>query len=123
MKLIAVADVVTVDRHRIVRSCRYSGGRFTRSCSSSTLFGAAISSLGRYHINVFWSDEADYYYVEDVPDSIRARPSALPQRRPRRGVQMAKRAWLDSAQERGNPIPEPSCDRQALHEVLASEAR
>lgn len=60
----------------------------------------------RYHINPFWSAE-DGCGVADVPDLrfcsvIGASPEAAA-----REVQVAIQAWLESAREHGDPIPEP----------------
>lgn len=60
----------------------------------------------RYHINLFWSAE-DECWVADVPDlrfcsAFGDSPEAAV-----REVQVAMQAWLASAQEHGDPIPEP----------------
>jgi predicted RNase H-like HicB family nuclease len=63
-------------------------------------------ATARYHINLFWSAE-DGCWVADVPDlrfcsAFGDSPEAAV-----REVQLAVQAWLASAREHGDPIPEP----------------
>jgi predicted RNase H-like HicB family nuclease len=63
-------------------------------------------ATARYHINLFWSAE-DGCRVADVPDlrfcsALGDSPEAAV-----REVQVAVQAWLASAREHVNPIPEP----------------
>ena len=65
-----------------------------------------IEATARYHINLFWSAE-DGCWVADVPDlrfcsAFGDSPEAAV-----REVQTAVQAWLASAREHGDPIPEP----------------
>jgi len=60
----------------------------------------------RYHINLFWSAEDDCW-VADIPDlrfcsAVGDTPEAALHE-----VQIAMPAWLESARDRGDPIPEP----------------
>ncbi|HXM56041.1 MAG TPA: type II toxin-antitoxin system HicB family antitoxin [Candidatus Dormibacteraeota bacterium] len=59
-----------------------------------------------YHINLFWSEE-DRSWVADIPDleycsAFGATPAEALQE-----VLEAKEAWLESARQHGDPIPEP----------------
>jgi predicted RNase H-like HicB family nuclease len=63
-------------------------------------------ATARYDINLFWSAE-DGCWVADVPDlrfcsAFGDSPEAAV-----REVQLAVQAWLASAREHGDPIPEP----------------
>ena len=62
--------------------------------------------MADYHINVFWSDE-DGCYVADIPDLAFCSAFGDTPEEALRQVRQAKAAWLESASERGNPIPEP----------------
>jgi predicted RNase H-like HicB family nuclease len=62
--------------------------------------------LADYHINVFWSDE-DGCYVADIPDLEFCSAFGDAPQEALRLVLVAKQAWLESARERGDPIPEP----------------
>jgi predicted RNase H-like HicB family nuclease len=60
----------------------------------------------RYHINVFWSDE-DGRWIADVPD---LKPCSAYGDTPGEAVariQDAIEGWLEVAEERSFPIPEP----------------
>ena len=60
----------------------------------------------RYHINVFWSQE-DGCWIADVPD---LRPCSAHGDTPVQAIAEAQEAvalWLETARERGFPIPEP----------------
>lgn len=59
-----------------------------------------------YHINVFWSKEDDVW-IADVPD---LKPCSAHGDTPTEAmaeVQNVIQLWLEFAQERGHPIPEP----------------
>lgn len=63
-------------------------------------------SLRRYHIDVCWSDEDDCW-IADVPD---LKPCSAHGETPGEAmteVQNAIDGWLEVAEERGFPIPEP----------------
>ncbi len=62
--------------------------------------------MADYHINVFWSDE-DGCYVADIPDLVHCSAFGDIPEEALRQVLIAKEAWLESARERGDPIPEP----------------
>jgi predicted RNase H-like HicB family nuclease len=66
----------------------------------------------RYHINVFWSEE-DRCWIADAPD---VRACSAHGQTPAEAVaelETAMAAWLEAAQARGLPIPEP-CYRPPL---------
>jgi predicted RNase H-like HicB family nuclease len=60
-----------------------------------------------YHINVFWSDE-DGCYVADIPDLAFCSAFGDTAEEALHQVLTAKEAWLQSARERGDPIPIPT---------------
>lgn len=60
----------------------------------------------RYHINLFWSAE-DECWVADVPDLRSCSAFGDSPEAAVREVQVALQAWLASAREHGDPIPEP----------------
>ena len=65
-----------------------------------------IETPARYHINLFWSAE-DECRVAEVPNlrfcsAFGASPEAAICE-----VQLAMRAWLESAREHGDQLPEP----------------
>jgi predicted RNase H-like HicB family nuclease len=60
----------------------------------------------RYHINLFWSAE-DECWVADVPDLRFCSAFGDSPETAVREVQVAMHAWLESAREHGDPIPEP----------------
>lgn len=60
-----------------------------------------------YAINVFWSDE-DESYIATVPDLRGCSAFGDSPEEAVREVEVAKRLWLESARERGDPIPKPS---------------
>lgn len=60
----------------------------------------------RYYINVFWSDN-DNCWIADVPD---LKPCSAHGNTPSEAAAEAEIAielWLETAKERGLPIPEP----------------
>lgn len=62
--------------------------------------------MSDYHINVFWSEQ-DGCYVADIPDLQFCSAFGDTPEEALREVLVAKEAWLESARERGDPIPEP----------------
>ena len=59
-----------------------------------------------YHINIFYSQE-DGEYIADIPDLKYCSASGATPEEALREVLVAKTLWLESAQQRGIPIPEP----------------
>jgi predicted RNase H-like HicB family nuclease len=70
-----------------------------------------------YHINVFYSEESGCY-VADIPDLRFCSACGATPEEAVREVQIAKKAWLKVAKERGKPIPEPRY-RPAIYQVKA----
>ena len=60
-----------------------------------------------YHINIFWSEE-DQCYVADIPDLIYCSALGNTPEEALAELEVAKEAWLETAQELGRPIPEPT---------------
>jgi predicted RNase H-like HicB family nuclease len=58
------------------------------------------------HINIFFSEEDDGY-IADVPDLEHCSAFGETPEEALAELQVAKRAWLDSARARGTAIPEP----------------
>ena len=65
-----------------------------------------------YHINLFWSDE-DEAWVADIPDLFACSAFGETPEEALAEVLLAKQAWLESARENGDPIPEPAYRAEA----------
>jgi len=63
--------------------------------------------MSDYHINLFWSEE-DGSYVADIPDLAPCTAFGATPEEALAEVLVAKSAWLESARERGLPIPAPA---------------
>jgi predicted RNase H-like HicB family nuclease len=63
-------------------------------------------ATARYHIDLFWSAE-DVCWVADVLDLRFCSAFGETPEVATREVQLAIQAWLASAREHGDPIPEP----------------
>ncbi len=61
---------------------------------------------GKYHINVFWSDE-DKAWVADAPDLKSCSAFGDTPEQALRELEVAMEAWLATAREKGMPIPKP----------------
>ncbi len=59
-----------------------------------------------YHINVFYSEE-DECYIADIPDLRYCSAHGDTADEAVREVQTAKELWIETAVEKGIPIPEP----------------
>jgi predicted RNase H-like HicB family nuclease len=59
-----------------------------------------------HHINVFYSEE-DGGYIADIPDLEACSAFGSTPQEALESVLEAKRAWLTSAAERGQQVPEP----------------
>ena len=68
-----------------------------------------------YHINIFFSAE-DGEYIADIPDLKYCSASGPTPEEALREVLTAKALWLESAEARGLPIPEPRY-RPALYHI------
>lgn len=60
----------------------------------------------RYHIHVFWSDE-DQCWIADVPDLRFCSAHGQTPAGAVAELEVAVAGWLETARERGIPIPEP----------------
>jgi predicted RNase H-like HicB family nuclease len=61
---------------------------------------------GKYHINLFWSDE-DGAWVADAPDLKSCSAFGDTPEQALRELEIAIEAWLDAARAKGLPAPEP----------------
>ena len=59
-----------------------------------------------YHINIFFSEE-DGGYIADIPDMVSCSAFGKTPQEALKQVQIAKKAWLDTARDLGKPIPRP----------------
>lgn len=59
-----------------------------------------------YHINIFYS-EADGGYIADIPDLSFCSAFGETPAEALREVEIAKKVWLETANEQGKPTPEP----------------
>jgi predicted RNase H-like HicB family nuclease len=60
-----------------------------------------------YHINIFYSEE-DQEYIADIPDLKYCSASGQTPQEALEEVLVAKTLWLEVAQDKGKPIPQPS---------------
>ncbi|MFN2487110.1 MAG: type II toxin-antitoxin system HicB family antitoxin [Acidimicrobiia bacterium] len=58
-----------------------------------------------YHINLFYSDE-DRGWIADIPDLAYSSAFGQTPEEALTQVLVAKKAWIQSAQEAGKPIPQ-----------------
>jgi predicted RNase H-like HicB family nuclease len=59
-----------------------------------------------YHINIFYSEE-DSGYIADIPDLDSCSAFGATPEEALKEVEIAKKAWLESARQAGKPIPTP----------------
>jgi predicted RNase H-like HicB family nuclease len=62
--------------------------------------------MSDYHINVFHSEE-DGGYIADIPDLKSCSAFGETPEQAVHEVLLAKKAWLETAREKGKPIPPP----------------
>ena len=62
--------------------------------------------MNDYHINIFYSEE-DGGYIADLPDFKHCSAFGDTPQEALRELLIAKKAWLDSIIEAGQPLPEP----------------
>ena len=60
-----------------------------------------------YHINIFYSEE-DCGYIADLPDLESCSAFGDSPQEALAELEMAKQAWIETAQELGRPIPPPN---------------
>jgi predicted RNase H-like HicB family nuclease len=68
-----------------------------------------------YHINIFYSEE-DEGYVADIPDLAACSAFGATPEEALKQVEIAKSAWIESANQAGKPIPVPRY-RPVIYEV------
>ena len=59
-----------------------------------------------YHINIFYSEE-DEGYIADIPDLEFCSAFGETPAEALAELELAKAAWLETAREKGKPIPQP----------------
>lgn len=62
--------------------------------------------MSDYAINMFWSNE-DHAWVADIPDLAHCSALGATPQEALAEVLDAKQAWLDSASDHGESVPEP----------------
>jgi predicted RNase H-like HicB family nuclease len=72
-----------------------------------------------YHINIFYSEE-DSGYVADIPDLDACSAFGHTREEALAGLEIAKKAWLESAREAGKPIPPPRY-RPLIYQATGAE--
>jgi predicted RNase H-like HicB family nuclease len=74
-----------------------------------------------YHINLFWSDKEDGYWIADVPDLKYCSAHGETPTEAVAEVRIAIEVWLETARAEGLPIPPPQY-RPAIYADRASAA-
>ena len=62
--------------------------------------------MSDYHINIFYSEE-DGGYIADIPDLEACSAFGETPEQALKELEIAKKAWLETAREAGKPIPAP----------------
>jgi predicted RNase H-like HicB family nuclease len=70
-----------------------------------------------YHINIFFSEE-DRGYIADIPDLGACSAFGKTPAEALKGVQFAKRLWLQAAKAERKPIPKPRY-RPAIYQTAS----
>jgi predicted RNase H-like HicB family nuclease len=60
-----------------------------------------------YHINIFYSEE-DEGYIADIPDLQYCSAFGETPTEALQELEIAKKAWIESAQAQGKPLPQPA---------------
>jgi len=71
-----------------------------------------------YHINIFYSDDDDGY-IADIPDLEFCSAFGETPAKALKEVEIAKKAWLETALAEGKPIPEPKY-RPVIYQSLVA---
>jgi predicted RNase H-like HicB family nuclease len=71
-----------------------------------------------YHINIFYSEE-DGGYIADIPDLEFCSAFGETPADALKEVEIAKRAWLETALAEGKPVPEPKY-RPVIYQSLVA---
>ncbi len=69
-----------------------------------------------YHINIFYSEE-DGGYIADIPDLEHCSAFGETPEEALSQVEIAKKAWIESASQAGKPIPAPRYRPAIYHAV------
>ena len=69
-----------------------------------------------YHINLFYSEE-DGGYIADIPDLEHCSAFGETPEEALSQVEIAKKAWIESASQAGKPIPAPRYRPAIYHAV------
>jgi predicted RNase H-like HicB family nuclease len=77
--------------------------------------GEAAMTGDEYHINLFWSAE-DGCWIADIPDLRHCSAAGNTPEEALHEVLMAKSAWIEAAQDSGDPIPPPKY-RPVIYQV------
>lgn len=62
--------------------------------------------MSDYHINIFYSEE-DSGYIADIPDLESCSAFGESPEKALAELEIARKAWIEAAQQAGKPIPEP----------------
>ena len=62
--------------------------------------------MSDYHINIFYSEE-DGGYIADIPDLEACSAFGETPEQALKELEIAKKAWLETARQEGKPIPSP----------------
>jgi len=62
--------------------------------------------MSDYHINIFYSEE-DSGYIADIPDLESCSAFGASPEQALAELEIARKAWIEAAQQAGKPIPEP----------------
>jgi predicted RNase H-like HicB family nuclease len=71
-----------------------------------------------FHINIFYSDD-DNGYIADIPDLEFCSAFGETPAEALKEVEIAKKAWLETALAEGKPIPEPKY-RPVIYQSLVA---
>jgi predicted RNase H-like HicB family nuclease len=71
-----------------------------------------------YHINIFYSEE-DEGYIADIPDLSYCSAFGETPAEALQELEIAKKAWLETAHQQGKPIPLPTY-RPVIYQLQAA---
>jgi predicted RNase H-like HicB family nuclease len=71
-----------------------------------------------YHINIFYSEE-DEGYIADIPDLQYCSAFGETPAEALQELEIAKKAWIESVQAQGKPLPQPAY-RPVIHQIRAA---
>ncbi len=70
-----------------------------------------------YHINIFYSED-DGGYIADIPDLESCSAFGETPDDALREVEVAKKAWIETARQQGKPVPPPRY-RPAIYQTAS----